>query len=59
MTNNDTVICSGSSEQMKESLERCRYALESRGLKVSMSVSMYVGKSEGDKWKGKHARRRR
>lgn len=40
MTNNDTVICSGSSEQMKESLERCRYALERREIKVRKNKQM-------------------
>ncbi|KAK3550288.1 hypothetical protein QTP86_023820, partial [Hemibagrus guttatus] len=38
----DIVICSESREQVKESLERWRFALERRGMKVSRSKTEYM-----------------
>ncbi|KAK3518784.1 hypothetical protein QTP70_012732 [Hemibagrus guttatus] len=38
----DIVICSESREQVEESLERWRFALERRGMKVSRSKTEYV-----------------
>ncbi|MCJ8743426.1 hypothetical protein PDJAM_G00093880 [Pangasius djambal] len=38
----DTVICSESREQVEENLERCRFALERRGMKVSHSKTEYM-----------------
>ncbi|MCJ8736954.1 hypothetical protein PDJAM_G00018110 [Pangasius djambal] len=38
----DIVICSESREQVEENLERCRFALERRGMKVSRSKSEYM-----------------
>ncbi|KAK3570694.1 hypothetical protein QTP86_025019, partial [Hemibagrus guttatus] len=38
----DIVICSESREQMEESLERWRFALERRGMKVSHSKTEYM-----------------
>ena len=38
----DIVICSESKEQMERSLEKWRYALERRGLKVSRSKTEYM-----------------
>ena len=38
----DIVICSDSKEQVKRSLERWRYALERRRMKVSMSKTEYM-----------------
>ena len=38
----DIVICSESKEQVKRSLERWRYALERRGMKVSRSKTEYM-----------------
>lgn len=45
-------------EQLEESLERWRYALESRAMKFSMSKSGYVRECEGDRFKSQHARGR-
>ena len=39
---NDIVICSESKEQVERSLERWRYALERRGIKVSKSKTEYM-----------------
>ncbi|KAK3531798.1 hypothetical protein QTP70_029738, partial [Hemibagrus guttatus] len=39
---NDIVICSESREQMEENLERWRFALERRGMKVSRSKTEYM-----------------
>ena len=36
------VICSESSEQVEDNLERWRYALERRGMKVSHSKTEYM-----------------
>ncbi|KAK3564694.1 hypothetical protein QTP86_024843 [Hemibagrus guttatus] len=46
---NDIVICSESREQVEESLERWRFVLERRGMKVSRSKTEYmcVNESEG------------
>ncbi|KAK3512437.1 hypothetical protein QTP70_009855 [Hemibagrus guttatus] len=38
----DTVICSESREQVEENLERWRFALERRGMKVSRSKTEYM-----------------
>ncbi|KAK3520705.1 hypothetical protein QTP70_030581 [Hemibagrus guttatus] len=38
----DIVICSGSREQVEENLERWRFALERRGMKVSRSKTEYM-----------------
>ena len=38
----DIVICSETSEQVDENLERWRYALERRGMKVSPSKTEYA-----------------
>ncbi|KAK3532664.1 hypothetical protein QTP86_027653 [Hemibagrus guttatus] len=38
----DIVICSESREQVEENLERCRFALERRGMKVSRSKTEYM-----------------
>ena len=38
----DIVICSESREQVEENLERWRYALERRGMKVSRSMTEYM-----------------
>ena len=38
----DIVICSESREQVEEKLERWRYALERRGMKVSCSKTEYM-----------------
>ena len=38
----DIVICDESSEQVEENLERWRYALERRGMKVSRSKTEYM-----------------
>ena len=38
----DIVICSKSKEQVERSLERWRYALETRGMNVSRSKTEYV-----------------
>ncbi|MCJ8747587.1 hypothetical protein PDJAM_G00155240 [Pangasius djambal] len=45
----DIVICSESREQVEENLERWRFALERRGMKVSRSKTeyMYVNEREG------------
>ncbi|KAK3539783.1 hypothetical protein QTP70_013216 [Hemibagrus guttatus] len=45
----DIVICSESREQVEESLERWRFALERRGMKVSRSKTeyMFVNEREG------------
>ncbi|KAK3539374.1 hypothetical protein QTP70_003859 [Hemibagrus guttatus] len=42
MVEDDIVICSESREQVEESLERWRFALERRGMKVSRSKTEYV-----------------
>ncbi|KAK3533337.1 hypothetical protein QTP70_017178 [Hemibagrus guttatus] len=39
----DIVICSESREQVEENLERWRFALERRGMKVSHTIIAYVG----------------
>ncbi|KAK3510812.1 hypothetical protein QTP70_022737 [Hemibagrus guttatus] len=51
----DIVICSESREQVEESLERWRFALERRGMKVSRSKTEYmcVNEREG-KWNTSH-----
>ena len=38
----DIVICSESTEQVEEKLERWRYDLERRGMKVSRSKTKYM-----------------
>ncbi|KAK3528964.1 hypothetical protein QTP70_014145 [Hemibagrus guttatus] len=38
----DIVICSESREQVEENLERCRFALDRRGMKVSRSKTEYM-----------------
>ncbi|KAK3526332.1 hypothetical protein QTP70_024279 [Hemibagrus guttatus] len=38
----DIVICSESRQQVEENLERCRFALERRGMKVSRSKTEYM-----------------
>ncbi|KAK3524928.1 hypothetical protein QTP86_011499 [Hemibagrus guttatus] len=45
----DIVICSESREQVEESLERWRFALERRGMKVSRSKTEYMCVNE---WEG-------
>ncbi|KAK3556567.1 hypothetical protein QTP70_010634 [Hemibagrus guttatus] len=49
MFGDDIVICSESREQVEENLERWRFALERRGMKVSRSKTEYmcVNKREG------------
>ena len=42
----DIVICSESKEQVERSLERWRYALERRGMKVSRSKTEYMRVNE-------------
>ncbi|KAK3556038.1 hypothetical protein QTP70_001862 [Hemibagrus guttatus] len=42
MFSDDIVICSESREQVEESLERWRFALERRGMKVSRSKTEYM-----------------
>lgn len=44
----DTVICSESREEVEMSLEKWRYALERRGMKVSRNKTeyMHVNKKE-------------
>ncbi|KAK3545101.1 hypothetical protein QTP70_000575 [Hemibagrus guttatus] len=42
MLADDSVICSESREQVEESLERWRFALERRGMKVSRSKTEYM-----------------
>ncbi|KAF7655639.1 hypothetical protein LDENG_00052670, partial [Lucifuga dentata] len=44
----DIVICSESREQVEENLERWRYALERRGMKVSRSKTEYMAVNERD-----------
>ncbi|GLD52571.1 myosin-IIIa-like protein [Lates japonicus] len=44
----DIVICSESREQVEENLERWRYALERRGMKVSHSKTEYMCVNERD-----------
>ncbi|KAK3554311.1 hypothetical protein QTP70_020172 [Hemibagrus guttatus] len=53
----DIVICSESREQVEENLERWRFALERRGMKVSRSTeqySKYSGYAGSYKWKANH-----
>ena len=38
----DIVICSESKEQVERSLERWRYALERRGMKINRSKTEYM-----------------
>ncbi|KAK3535540.1 hypothetical protein QTP70_016810, partial [Hemibagrus guttatus] len=38
----DIVICSESREQVEENLERCRFALDRRGMKISRSKTEYM-----------------
>ncbi|KAI5612903.1 hypothetical protein C0J50_4635, partial [Silurus asotus] len=45
----DIVICGESSEQVEKSLERWRYALERKGMKVSRSKTVHV-ESSGVVW---------
>ena len=57
---NDIGICSESKEQVERSLERWRYALERRGMKVSRSKTEYVcvnERSDGE-YGGSGAKRR-
>ncbi|XP_061686368.1 uncharacterized protein LOC133506339 [Syngnathoides biaculeatus] len=42
MLADDIVLCSESTEQAEEQLERCRYALERRGMKISRSKTEYM-----------------
>ena len=44
----DIVTCSESKEQLERSLERWRYALEKRGMKVSRSKTEYMYMNERD-----------
>ena len=44
----DIVICGENREQVEENLERWRYALESRGMKVSRSKTEYMCVNERD-----------
>ncbi|KAK3515567.1 hypothetical protein QTP70_024592 [Hemibagrus guttatus] len=44
----DLLICSESREQVEENLERWRFALERRGMKVSHSKTEYVCVNEGE-----------
>ena len=48
MFTDDIVICSESKEQVERSLERWRYAIERRGMKVNRSKTEYMCVNERD-----------
>ena len=54
----DIVICSESRHQLEENLERWRFTLEGRGMKVSCSKTEYVCERKGDQWSSQATRSR-
>ena len=56
MFTDDIVICSESKKQVERSLERWRYAIERRGMKVNRSKTEYMCVNERDE-RGVMARR--